>query len=309
MIRTVNFRDDVLFPALHLLGIDPELDFNKDHARAIGSFINSRVRYAWEIWEWPELNITEERAFRTVWNVAQQFTRQGIQGQGPDELYYLPNQTYYQVLATAPSDPPLGTTPDNATYFQPLNPLTTYVAYDQIGKQSIGQVFGIHASDPGVSNTFIRGDGYTLSERGIELAGVGTNTVWLTYQVRPSKFSTDLYTSAKAYLQGNVVLWTDGQCYRAIANITGHTPADTGYWAMVPMPYTLSEYVKTAAASDAAEDPQLKQSLAGQAEDLIGREIDKLTAQGQPLARYKIGQSRGRGIPYGILAWSNSIPA
>jgi len=60
-MRTVNFRDDVLWAVAFKLGLDPRKDLLSDQANAITSFINAWVRRLYDKFDWPEWTIIEER--------------------------------------------------------------------------------------------------------------------------------------------------------------------------------------------------------------------------------------------------------
>jgi hypothetical protein len=60
-MRTANFRDDVLWALAYKAGLEPRDDLSTDQATAYVSFINSRLRRAYEIIDTPEWTITEER--------------------------------------------------------------------------------------------------------------------------------------------------------------------------------------------------------------------------------------------------------
>src|SRR5512144_568144 len=105
-MRTRKFQR-VFDRIVRLHGRDPNAEIGHDMAQSLVEHINVRVREVWEAWRWPEWERTEERAFRTVWNDSRQFVRVGADG-NPDEIYYIPNQTYYRVIASIGADPPIG---------------------------------------------------------------------------------------------------------------------------------------------------------------------------------------------------------
>ncbi len=60
-MRTVNFRDDVLWAVAYKLGLDPSTDLLVDQASALTSFINIWVSRLYDKFDWPEWTVTEER--------------------------------------------------------------------------------------------------------------------------------------------------------------------------------------------------------------------------------------------------------
>ncbi len=305
-MKTVNFRDDLLKPIAYELGIDPDSsDLNNDHAAAWTSFINRYVRQGWEAWDFPELDVTEERAFRPIWSSSKQFRRVGLNNGQPDELLYIPdlvagNNPYYQVLSTAPTDPPVGTLPTNTTYFQPLVLVDKYIAYDQQCRQTIGRVIGIYGSNPrmftnssGVKTSFRRLS-YKPSEKGIDVHHTAKYTVWVKFQMVPSQFTSKQYSSTTTYNKGDLAYDpTTGNVYRAVV-VTTNNPPGSSSWMVVPLPYTLQLFAIYAAASCASEDIVEQQNLMGKAQECLGREIDKLIEQGQRFPTYRTGFARKR---------------
>lgn len=302
-MKTVSFLDDVLYGVAHVLGIDPTADLLKDHARAWANSINSRVRYAWEVWDWPELTVTEERALRQVWfddvvYVANQADN--------SELYYIPNDKYYTVIGS----PPVGTLPTNATYFTEIaiDVLDRHIAYSQYGKQDIGQIYGVYNSSPRTNVPAIH---WTVapSGLGIDVPWFTGNTVWIIYKPNPPKFTSFTYDTATDYRRGDVVLDLDsGDCYVALASGTDKALTSAAYWLKQEFPYILSEYVKYAAAADQCDDLQTRDRLMEQAEDFLAREVDKCVEAGQ-IHKWSPGRTRTR-LPLGTkgFLWSINPP-
>src|ERR1019366_3150528 len=295
-LRVSNFQKDVIYVAASELAIDVEsIDFNKDIARQYTSFANRHVKDAWEYWEWPEIDITEERAFRNIWNATKQFVRKASDGK-PDQLFYIPSLTYYDVLSTAPSDPPVGTLPTNVTYFVPsdMTQFETYIDLDQPCRRAIGRVMGVYHGNPSLNGS-APGVPYKPTEKGI-FVRTGGPTVFMRYQILRSKFTSEAYDATLAYDSGDIVFFNDdGNCYRALISVpAGSTPTSSAYWALVPLPTTIAQYVALMTAASAAEDRQAKADLKAEAEQSLIREIDKLTEQGQRMPRYKMGNGRRR---------------
>src|SRR5262245_26140157 len=138
-------------------GLDPTGDaITYDTARAIAERINQRVRMAFEAWSFPELTLTEERAFRSVWND----TRQLHIG---EEIFFIPSVKYYKVRTDLASDLPIGTPPatqavtggpwvTNAAFFTDLTLVDSFIEYDQTCKRSIGRALGVYSQNPRTIN-------------------------------------------------------------------------------------------------------------------------------------------------------------
>ena len=315
-MRTTPFID-VWRDVISLHGLDPLKEVSPDLTRSISRYINKRVDYICKIWPWPEWLLTEERAFRPVWNANDQYLRTSITDGNPDEIFYIPNTTYYKVLSSAGGDPPVGTLPTDTAYFEELSPVDTFIAYDQRCKRSIGMVLGIYIQDPRVS---CNGSNCQLdfrpSERGIDVpCGTGP-TVFIHYKMPTPQFEIIPYVVGKTYAKGDIVFdHTVGECFQALSQ-TNALPADTFFWRRVPFLDAWKGYVVEGAFTDSLMQPdpgettaspyevQAKQLMVQYhteaAEQEIRSEIDVLSAQGQ---KFYWGYSK----PY-YFGWCHSQP-
>lgn len=296
-MREVNFKSAIINGVANLLGVDTQFDMLKDHARAWALSINTAFRYAWEFWDWPELIVTEERAYRQVWYNDVAYPR--AQGEN-SEFYYIANEKYYRAKSPSIGDPPIGTLPTNATYFEEIlfSDLDRHIAYEQHGKQDIGQIYGIYASSPRLNIPALKWSqmpgGY-----GIDLPHYTGKTVWMMYKPRPQQFTSSTYSATVTYSRGDVVLDLDsGDCYVALLASTGHPVTETGYWLRQQFPYIFSEYVKYAVTSEQCDDLQTRDRWLNQANDFLYREVDKLMEQGE-VHRYQTGRNPQR-YPLGL---------
>lgn len=318
-MRTVTFKS-VLDGIAHLTGIDPlSTDFGNEQARSWCAFINNRVREAFDFWPFPELRVTDERAYRTIWSATKQFRRESttdlVRAGLADELYYIgagaghTGVGYYRVLSTASQDPPVGTLPTNATYFEAVTAPEQYIEYDQSCRRAIGEILGVYGGDPRTGQgPSLQSICYRASERGIEVWN-GTTTVWVTYLIPPPEFTVTPYDDMATYAKGDRVYHIGpGECYRALAATNGNAPG-TAFWAVIPFPRLMSEFVKCAVASDAEDDLQTASKFLSQAYGALQREVDKLLIQGERHF-YGMGAPRRTWIGMGLSGfwWSVSPP-
>jgi hypothetical protein len=282
-------------------GMDPRGDaITQDTANAITEHINNRIQMGFSYWPFPDLTVTEERAYRTVWNATNQFYR-------GDDVFFIPNATYYHVLDNLITDPIPGTPPStqsgldgtwttNSAYFEILSPVDTYVAYDQTCKHSIGQALGVYSRNPRLNSA----NGcccqdmclpFRPSEKGIDVYYAQGPTVFVHFMLPPPTFSMTPWLANKAYNRGDRALYTDGNCYRSITDANTQSP-NTTYWALEPFPDVLALYVKAGAyadslretISDGVDDATRMARMAAataEAERQIQGAIDTLSAQGQ----------------------------
>src|SRR6516165_7253440 len=107
-MRTTPFID-VWRGVVSRHGLDPWGDkVPYQTARSITRAINRRTRFAWRAWDFPDFSITEERAYRQVWNSTHQYFR-------GDEIFHIPSVTYYVVNPQASEDPPIGDPPNSGS--------------------------------------------------------------------------------------------------------------------------------------------------------------------------------------------------
>lgn len=283
-MRTVNFRDDIIYGMAGLLGIDPTADLNNDHVGAWVGFVNSRLRYGWEFWPWPEFTVTEERALRTIWN-SDRISKEGA------ELFYIPTMSYYRAIADAPA----GVLPTNTSYFEAATLNDFYIALNQVGQRAIGEVMGLYAGNPRLNGaSFMWPLNFRPSEKGIDFVPYGSGpTVFVKYRPPPSAMTWKPWDATVVYNQRAVVYSPErGNCYRALVKNVGTPVTEAGFWTLQPVPYVLGEFIKYAAAADASDDAVRKVELNTLAEGYLYREIDKLSEQGE-IIRYPRRQRCG----------------
>lgn len=297
-MRSVNFLSGVINPIAHKLGIDPSADLQKDHVAAWVSMINDRIIEAFEYWQWPELEIAEERAFRTIWKATRQSHLH-------DELYYVPTSSYYRAIAT----PPVGTLPTNTTYFEPITLTSRYIALDQPGRRPIDQVIGVYYGNPGTN--CMMGLPFYPNQNGIQLNGYSGPTAFLKYKIRPPQFSAVAYDATVNYEKNDIRFYNaTGECYQALTANIGHPPTEAAYWRKVELPEFLAPYVRYQVAADAADDIASAQKWSAAAEESLIRKANKLLEQGQK-HEYSIRRnSFFRRYPLGTSGffWSVSPP-
>jgi len=281
-------------------GIDPDGDKVPSYtARAIVRAMNRRTRMAWRAWDWVDFSVTEERAYRQVWNASHQYLRVNANGV-PDEIFYLPAISYFGIKPSAPADPPIGFPPGgtitypNDPYWQSLSPLDPYVSFDQVCQKSIGRVIGIYKSNPRLDGFKHSGITFKVTENGIDLFRVSGPTIFVKYLLAPSRFTIVPLVDGKAYSVGNLVFSdVTGETYVSIVNNNTASLSDGNSWRIMPLPEVLAPYIEAGAYADCmreshpvdaaiAQDAIQKSALAeAEAQELLQSEIDVLMAMGQ----------------------------
>jgi len=149
-----------------------------------------------------------------------------------------------------------------------LTELDKYVAWEQAGKNKIGDVLGVWDEDPR-TNTKAEKENFFQSENGVQIID-GPNIVYIKYrQVVPSLFY-NTWTSGTAYSIGDVVRYpatgADFSLYEAqtVHTATGSDdPSDgTNDWAIINIPRDFRAFLTHAAAADILISDE-RETLAG----------------------------------------------
>lgn len=274
------------------LGKDPFKPLPYELTRAVVEHINQRVSVICPIWRWPEWEVTEERAFRQVWNATRQFFLVNSSNRA-DEVFYIPEMKYYRVTGTA--NPPIGTLPTNTTYWTEITPLDTFIEYNQTCKRPIGMVLGVYSQNPRVPTGSMNGKRQFMpSEKGIDVHA-STPTVFITYKKPIPRYTMTPLRSGFRFLKGEVVFDPEtGECFQAVSDNNGDAVTDTTSWRIQPLPQAWENYVVEGAFADAlceldpsneniATAVMLSQKAELRANDLLQVAVDSLTIQGQRL--------------------------
>lgn len=304
-MRITTFKS-VFDGVVRRLGYDPLKPVPSDIQRQVTEHINERISSAWNYWDWPDIAVTQERAFRPIWSATRQFKRSGDDGT-PDEFFYLgdsfvaggnfgANYGYYVVNTSAVTDPPIGTLPTNTTYFTPMSIVDTYISKTQTCRRTMGMVLGVYASNPRLNGSTREGLlSYRTSEKGIDVFDIGGPTVFVHYQLPVSVFTILPWMNGKSYVEGNSVFFPQtGQCYLNIQATNNQPPTNPAFWTLIPFPDIFANYCKTGAYADclidwkegeAADVSQGKllraQKLENDAEEWLISEAQILQIEGQ----------------------------
>jgi hypothetical protein len=298
IIRTVNFRDDGVNGVAALLSIDSIYDLPPAKIKNLISRWNEHVRYGWRYYPWPELTLTEERAYRRIWNSTSTFTP-------GDEALYLPNSTYYRCI----NPPPPGQIPPIDPFYWTAITLTDfYIAADQPCRMAIGEVYGVYDRDPR-TNSYILGLDFRPSSRGIDVRGGNGVTAFVKFKIRPSRFTHEMWSIGTSYKPSAHAVYTDGNCYVALTNVITAPPTDRTKWMLVPMPEILLAYTVNRTAADMVQDVQTSGMYRLDADTMIKSEVDRIFEAGG----YEFYDYSGRGasaVPLGVSTfwWSVSPP-
>jgi hypothetical protein len=239
-MRTVTFQS-VLDGAASRIGLDPTQTIQPSTASALTEYINTRIRFAWEAYKWPELSAIEKRQFRPTFDAAATYATGA-------EVFYL--GSYYRKTGTGA----VGVVPTVTATWTSSTSLTDFVRsidFDQAftatssttAATPIGEVLHVYRQDPRVVRYAERVNFWVTDSGAIvgptQFTNATPNEVFVEFTIRPTMFNTASNSE--------------------------------------PFPRVLSEYVKFASAADALrEDGQFDKAayMDGLATDALQKEID-----------------------------------
>lgn len=254
-MRAVTFQS-ILDGAAARIGLDPTQTIQPSTASALTEYINTRTRFAWEAYKWPELSAIEKRRFRPAFEIAV------IYAAGA-EVYYL--DQYYRKTGTGAA----GVLPTVTATWTPVTAITITdfvrsIDFDQtfnlvsstVPATPIGEVLHVYRQDPRVVRYAERVNFWVCDSGAVvgptQFTNATPNEVFVEFTIRPTMFNTS----------------SNNELF----------------------PRVISEYVKFATAADALrEDGQFDKAafMDGLATDALQKEID--------IIELKQGQTRLQG--------------
>lgn len=196
-------------------------------------WVNQKVREGWIYGPWPQLLLTEERAFRPAWNSAVAYT-------GGAERYRPDTDKYYVALrdntGAAPESSPADwreMTSAELSLYLPWNPPDLY---------PLGIVNWVGLNDPDRYADKRYSLPFHVARQGVYVLGSNAGTkVWVRHRMRPNAFSRTTLAQGAQPIEGSLYLnATDGQCYQAV------TLDGANEWARMDFPDFLQSFVELA---------------------------------------------------------------
>ena len=239
-MRSVTFQS-VLDGAAARIGLDPTQTIQPSTASALTEYINTRCRFAWEAYKWPELSAIEKRQFRPTFDAAIVYAVGA-------EVFYLGQ--YYRKITVGLA----GVLPTVTATWTSAATLTDFVRsidFDQTftatsattAATPIGEVMHVYRQDPRVVRYAERVNFWVTDSGAIvgptQFTNATPNEVYVEFTIRPTMFNT--------------------------------SSNDDDF------PRVISEYVKFSAAADALrEDGQFDKAsyMDGLAADALQKEMD-----------------------------------
>lgn len=233
----------VLYDVARIAGYIPSgNDANLDAAKAqeILGFVDDRLQEAWDMFDFLETTVLEQRVFRPDFD--------------PDVCYPLGaivwdpcTQMYYQALAQTVGGPL-----SNAAVWA-SNPIVTprFIPWWDPGRTPISAAFGAWSKNPFEDPHKKRVD-YLLSQRGLEFTATSTiGSVWLLFRIAYPGIGKDEWSATTTYAIGDATVdGTDSYISMVDSNIAAQPSISPDQWRMFRIPYSMKRYVVQAAFAD-----------------------------------------------------------
>ena len=244
--RVTKFQT-VLFAVARRMGTDPLRNFQQNTADAIAGYLDQRHREGWEDYQWPEICPVVRRTYAATWNATRTY-------QTGDVVWDEASRSYYRSIA----DWNTGWVVGNGLYWAPTSCLDRMIPLESPGFEPMAEVFAVWADDPYRKPRPRRVDHWWLSDRGVEFGDRGPNEVWIEYRQRAPVFTATPWSAGTAYQAGDVVYFTDGDCYEAVAATSaGQSPDVRSHpelWRKQLFLRVLRPFAENSAYADAMEE-------------------------------------------------------
>ena len=233
----------VLFDVARISGYVPSGDnenLDPDLAQQILGFMDDRLQECWDMYDFLETTVLEERPFAPTWD--------------PNLCYPLganvwdpSSQAYYQALAQT-----IGGPLSNTAVWK-TNPTITprFIAWWEPGRTPIGAAFGAWTANPYECANRRRVD-YLLSQRGLEFTATSpASLVWLLFRIPYPGIGRDAWSATTTYNTGDATVdGTDSYISSIDGNLALQPSVNPNSWSIFRIPYPMRRYVTQAAFSD-----------------------------------------------------------
>jgi hypothetical protein len=230
----------ILYDVARRIGLDPDTNLSPDQAEEILGFMDDRLREGWEMYDFLDITLTEERAFRNAYDPSVCYN-------AGDYVWDWDTRSYYQAVTSGVGGPL--SNPKLWTPFSKVSP--AYVEWQQIGQNPIGTAFKAYTVNPYEDVTAID-IGFTVSRRGLELISKDCPaTVWLQFRLPYPGLGQFNWSSTQTYALGDPTLY-NGDTYHSLVdgNLNQSPDAFPAVWALFRVPYPLAKFITQAAYSD-----------------------------------------------------------
>jgi hypothetical protein len=289
----------ILYSIARRLGLAPTGDnqnLSPDKARELLDYMDARLKEAWELYDFNEITLVEERAFANDYDPTLSYN-------AGDMVWDWCSRSYYQALV-----PTVGGTLANTAVWQANTqpPYPRFIPWWQPGHTPIGTCFTAWNKNPYSDLNRIRFD-FIQSTTAVQFSFAPvSSTVWIQFRIPYPGLALDQWDSSETYNTGDAALYGSDTYLSLIDNNLNQTPpvkpagvpaalnpfdpnASDSNWQQFRIPWVFRQFVIYAAFSDAlvcagqnekAPD-QLQQAYAA-----LASEFDKQTIQAGQFTGY-----------------------
>jgi hypothetical protein len=233
----------VLYDVARLAGYVPMGDnenLDPEKAQEILGFVDDRLQEAWDMYDFLETTVLEQRPFRPDFDPNVCYPLNAI-------VWDPCTQMYYQALAQTVGGPL-----SNTAVWQP-NPTVSprYIPWWEDKRTPIGAAFGAWTANP-YENPNRRRVDYLLSARGIEFTVTSTvGVVWLLFRIAYPGIGRDAWSATTTYNIGDATIdGTDSYISSVDGNLAAQPSLSPDTWSIFRIPYPMRRYVTQAAFAD-----------------------------------------------------------
>jgi hypothetical protein len=234
----------VLYDVARRAGYIPkgdDVNLDPEKAQEILGYMDDRLQECWEMYDFVETTMLEQRAFRPDWDPELCYPAGAI-------VWDSCSQQYYQALAQTVGGPLANTLVWQAN---PSSVSPRYIPWWTPGKNPIGTAFGAWTKNPYEDASRIRIQ-YFVSMRGLEFTATSNVAfVWLLYRIPYPGIGRDEWSAATTYNKGDAVIDGEDTYICSVDNTLALEPSATpANWTVFRIPWPMKRYVIQAAFSD-----------------------------------------------------------
>jgi hypothetical protein len=218
-------------------GILPDTeDYTPEFAERLAHWISTRLPDAWFYAAWRKVLKTEQRTYAAPWVSTTTY----LDG---DTIYY--DGEYWESLQDANTN----NTPAEGAWWTGAEPEERILFDQSWATEVIASVKRVTLRDPSKTRTPFEYEFVTDAD-GIWLTGTASAEPWVQFWPECPEFTTTEWDASTAYVEGDLALGSDGNCYRATEGTTGSNPTAGTSWAVVGFPSFLQRWIEQAVRAD-----------------------------------------------------------
>lgn len=273
----------ILYSIARRIGLEPtgdDANLAPSKSREILEFIDTRLKEAWELYDFIETTLVEERAF------APDYDPKASYGQG-DVVWDWCSRYYYQALAPTTG----GSLSNSAVWLQNVNPYPRMILWQQPGHTPIGTPFTAWNKNPYTDDTRIPIP-FLLSNNGLEFSlSPVVQTIWLQFRLPYPGIALDAWDDTETYNTGDAAYYNMDTYLSLIDNNLNNPPPSVSdnNWQMFRIPWVFRTFVTLAAFGDtlvvSGQNEKAPDQIS-QAYGALASEFDKQTIQAGQFTGY-----------------------